>query len=282
VKAYSSISQADADGKCVAAGGAALTGTGIAGAVGSACAFTYVTPQARILDLDKAGYVAWWAGRVQCTLAGGKVENIAGLSKAAFTATGNGFTATAMEDMVTGTSATDLAPTYTLQIYRKFASAAVTTATQEVIAVSGVDSTGRTITAKGLVGYGASYAMDDMWHNGRSGTTSATRTIDADGMGYAATLYMAAYYSSGTSTSSACPTTPSQPVKDYPAITVNSRGLEMDRRHCLYTNLNETNFYNVKKLVSATDNTGNWAWFFGPDTGTPVSNSQNQSIGAIS
>ncbi|MDI9333746.1 MAG: hypothetical protein QM533_05160 [Cytophagales bacterium] len=263
----SNTSQADSDAQCPA-NTAALTGTGIAGQAGSYCAFTKYLPQARIMDLDKSGYVAWWAGRVQCTLADGTVQNIAGLPQSAFTMTGNGFTATAVEDMVTGTSATDLAPTYTLQLYRNFASAAATTATNEALMVSGVDGSGQTVTAKGVMVYGINNvsAMDDL-SIGATSTVAASRVIDSDGRGYTATLFQLPSYSTGASTAAACPTSISQPVKDFAVITTNSSNQVVDRRYCFYTGLTNANFYSDTQFGSLTTARARWMWQSGVDTG---------------
>lgn len=241
----------------------AATIVGIAGLVGSSCAFEYL-PEPRVLDIDKAGYVGWINGRVKCMLADGTVQNVAGLPMTAFQFTGNGVTNSSPEDMVTGTSSIDGAPTYTLQTYRHFASAGVVTGKDEALTIAGQDAVGRTINVQQNVAQGYPQGLDD-WISplgGKGGgTVAASRVIDADGQGYKATTFVAAVYTQTPSTSSGCPV--GAGVKDLAFISKNQSNQITDFRYCMYVGL--TSFYYTQG-ISSTINT--WQWQFGADTGT--------------
>ncbi|MGH8437264.1 MAG: hypothetical protein ACRERX_23015 [Pseudomonas sp.] len=235
--------------------------TGIEGLAGSSCAFEYL-PQVRLLDMDKAGYVVWYNGRVKCTLADGSTQALGGVPASAFHFTGNGVTSSTPEDMITGTSSIDLAPTYQLQTYRKFADATSVKADPENLVITGQDSLGRHFTATQTVNPSGNnaYALDDMTFGGM---VAASRVIDADGMGYMATGYFVAYAAKSPSTSPACP---SGIVKDYAAVTTNHLGQSVDRRYCMYTDLTSTAFFysaGINFMAAAT-----WQWFKRPDAGT--------------
>ncbi len=236
-------------------------GTGIAGLAGSSCATQYA-PQGRVLDLDKAGYVVWYNMKVTCTLADGTKQAIAGLPSSAFQFTGNGATNGVPEDMVAGTGSADRAPTYLVQLYRQFANKSVVTGNDEQVVVQGVDSLGRTITAKGTVNptAGMTEGVDDLT---AGATVAAARTLDADGQGYAATTFVVAYAAKSGSTSAACPIDAG--VKDYPAISVNQTGQTRDVRYCMYTGLTASNFYYMSGITSSVTT---WRWLYGADANT--------------
>lgn len=243
---------------------------GIAGMAGSTCAFQAV-PETRVLDMDKSGYVTWLNGRVACTLADGSIKNIGGLPITAFALTGNGVISSAPEDLVMGTSSVDGAPTYSLQVYRHFASAASVTYTNEALTIKGQDSLGQTINAQQVVSLsnGALQGLDD-WANltrdeTAGGTVSPSRVIDADGMGYMATTYVVAMYARHLSTSPSCPV--GSGVKDYASITTDQSRRTVDVRYCMYTALDISSF-SYTDFAFSTSYAGSWRWQLGADAGT--------------
>ena len=259
------------------------TPTGIAGVAGSSCATT-ASPQQAIYDLDKAGYTAYFMIRVDCKLADGTKQNIAGLPIAAFKFNGNGEygpgtanatkTDVAPEAMVTGTSSLDGGATYVLQVYRKLAAPVTFVATPgaspvvrvtgfgaETISIVGQDGQGRSITAVAAnVQGGGANGIDDFIGGGVM--SGASRTIDADGMGYKATYFVTVAAYSNSSTSPACP---AGNLKEFAAVSLNNSGIRVDRRYCMYTDLSASNF-GVKfagtiannSIISPTDASGAW------------------------
>ena len=275
--------------------------TGIAGLAGSSCTTT-AAPQQAIYDLDKAGYTAYFMLRVDCKLADGTKQNIAGLPITAFKFNGSGVygpaaknapTADAApEAMVTGTSSLDGGATYVLQVYRKLAAPVtfvgmpgstpvvrISGFGAETISIAGQDGQGRSITAyaNNVQGGGAN-GVDDLDFGGVM--SGASRTIDPDGMGFKATYFVTATAFQAGSTSPACP---AGNLKEFAAVSLNNFGTKVDRRYCMYLDLTAGNF-GVKFAGTPFDpnnpstfrfpvdlSVNGWAWRNGADAGTQLS-----------
>jgi hypothetical protein len=222
----------------------------------ASCQVEYL-PQGRMMDLDKSGYVFFDLLKVTCPDANGTQQPITGLSAASFQLTGNGVTNTAPEDMVAGTSSTDGTPTYVIQNYRHFASAAAVTANAETLTVSGTDTQGKPFSVSSSMNLSnTTQAIDDLY---TGNTLASNRVIDADGKGYTATMFVVAYGAQNGSTSAPCPTSTS--VKDYPLVSTNASSQTRDMRYCLYTGLTTASFY-----FTGVENS--WKWNYGANTGT--------------
>lgn len=242
----------------------------ISGLPGSTCTFKS-NGGIRAYDLDESGHVSFYQGRIDCTLADGTKQTIAGLSSSAFTFTTNGATVSP-EDMSVGNSGIDGKTTYTLEVYRHFASSTVAIAaraTPESMSVIGQDSLGRTINfTQDVLGSQILLATD--WFSSSTlpgyargaGPLGAGRVMDSDGMGYTFTTYAVSIVMKGSgladpNTVGACTTGApvGTPVLDYVMNAPNTSGQTVKGRYCLFTGLTSFSYL----LNGALQYTG-WQW----------------------